>query len=85
MHECLEKYYNKEISYEDMLKLDEESLDIFVLSGLKYNKTDEQRNASIANKYEEDIKHFIKNHVPFKYKKCFTEEFLITKVGKYIF
>ena len=84
VHECLEKYYNKEISYEDMLKLYEESLDIFVLSGLKYNKTDEERNASIANKYEEDIKHFFKNHKILEDKPKL-EKFIVTNIGDFYF
>lgn len=85
VHECLEQFYNKEILYEDMLTKYEDSLDMFALQELKYNKTDEEKNAAIANKYEADIRHFFRNHIPFNYKKCQTERFMITKVKDNIF
>ena len=84
VHSILEKFYNGEIAYEQMIGQYNESLTIFNIADLKYNKSDVEKNAAIANKYEECIKHFLCTHqkIPGKTR---TEEFLITKVGKYVF
>ena len=84
IHDILEKFYSKEIKYEDMITLYEGALFLFDQAELKYNKTDEEKNAKIANKYEDCIKHFFKYHKPFT-QKAMMEQFAVTKIGDNIF
>lgn len=84
IHDILEKFYSREIKYEDMISTYEGALFLFDQAELKYNKTDEEKNAKIANKYEECIKHFFKYHKPFT-QKAMIEQFAVTKIGDHVF
>ena len=84
IHDILEKFYSGEMKYEDMIKAYEGALFLFDQAELKYNKTDEEKNAKIANKYEECIKHFFKHHKRFT-QKALIEQFAVTKIGDYVF
>lgn len=79
-HDILEKYYNKEISYADMIEIFEEKLFEFTIGGLKYDRSDEEKNKKIGNKYEACMRHFFKNHQPIPYNlKC--EQFVPIKIN----
>ena len=69
-HDILEKYYTNEISYSDMIEIFEEKLFEFTIGGLKYDRSDENKNEKIGNKYEACMRHFFKNHqrIPHKLK-----------------
>lgn len=84
VHSIIEKFYKKEISYEDMITQYEDALFTFEMAELKYNKTDEEKNAKIANKYEDCIRHFFQNHIPFT-QKAMIEQFALTQVGSRVF
>lgn len=84
VHSIIEKFYKKEISYEDMISQYEDALFTFEMAELKYNKTDEEKNAKIANKYEDCIRHFFQNHIPFT-QKAMIEQFALTQVGGRVF
>ena len=84
VHSIIEKFYKKEISYEDMITQYEDALFTFEMAELKYNKTDEEKNAKIANKYEDCIRHFFRNHIPFT-QKAMIEQFALTQVGGRVF
>ena len=84
IHDILEKFYSGEIKYEDMITSYEGALFLFDQAELKYNKTDEEKNAKIANKYEDCIRHFFKYHKPFT-QKAMIEQFAVTKIGDNIF
>lgn len=61
-HDIIEKFYNNEIKYDDMIGLYEDSLLTMNIADLKYDRNDTQKNEKIANKYENCIRHFFKNH-----------------------
>lgn len=84
IHDILEKFYGGEIKYNEMLSLYEGALFLFDQAELKYNKTDEEKNTKIANKYEDCIRHFFKNHKPFT-QKAMIEQFAVTKIGEHVF
>lgn len=84
IHDILEKFYSGEIKYEDMITSYEGALFLFDQAELKYNKTDAEKNAKIANKYEDCIKHFFKHHKPFT-QKAMIEQFAVTKIEENIF
>lgn len=84
IHDILEKFYSGEIKYEDMITAYEGALFLFDQAELKYNKIDEEKNAKIANKYEDCIRHFFKHHKRFE-QKAMIEQFAVTKIGDNVF
>jgi len=79
-HNIIEKLYNKEIEYKDMIEECENTILNAELSGLKFNKSDESKNDAIANKYYKCLKHYFSNHVQIK-EKVITEKDIVVKVG----
>lgn len=83
-HDIIEKFYRKEIKFEDMIKEYEDALFEMESAELKYNRNDDDKNLKIANKYEENIKLFFENHQPIL-EKVILEQFVTAKVGDYLF
>lgn len=84
VHDIIERFYKKEIPYEQMVEEYENALFLFNQAELKYNATDEEKNAKIANKYEDCIRHFFRNHKVFN-QKAMLEQFALTNIGGRIF
>ena len=61
-HDIIEKLYKGEIKYEDMIDLYEDSLLTMNIAELKYDRNDAEKNEKIANKYENCVRHFFRNH-----------------------
>ena len=61
-HDIIEKLYKGEIKYEDMIELYEDSLLTMNIAELKYDRNDAEKNEKIANKYENCVRHFFRNH-----------------------
>ena len=61
-HEIIEKLYKGEVKYEDMINLYEDSLLTMNIAELKYDRNDAEKNEKIANKYENCVRHFFRNH-----------------------
>lgn len=83
-HDILEKFYTNEIKYEDMKKEYDIALYEMELADLKYNRSDDKKNSTIAKKYEDNMKLFFVEHIPVEGSVA-CEKFAIIKVGKYIF
>lgn len=83
-HDIVEGYYNGSLKYEQMLPKYEEKLFEMNMADLKYNRSDEVANKKIADKYEDNVREFFKNHIPIK-NKCILEQFITIKVGNYLF
>lgn len=68
-HDTLDKYYEYEISYKEMYDnfLDGWTTAIDICD-LKFNRTDEEANDKLKEKYFENLSHFFKNHNPYKYR-----------------
>ena len=62
-HDIIEKYYNGTISQEDMIDEYEDSLLTMNIAEYKYDRSDEDKNAAIADKYENCIRHFFRHHI----------------------
>ena len=84
-HDIIERFYNNEIKYEDMIGEYEKVLLDIESKKLKYNKTDADKNKAIATKYENSIRHFFNNYKPFVSGDIKTEMFTTIKVGGNIF
>lgn len=80
-HDCLERYYNGEISHDDMLSEFNDGWMMNIdIADLKFDRNDESKNESIKTKYKYDIQHFLKNHKPMA-DKVYTEKFVTAKIG----
>ena len=68
-HDTLEKFYEGEIKYKDMIDdYNDGFTTAITIADLKFNRSDEEKNKSIGEKYNENLVHFFKNHVPYKHK-----------------
>jgi hypothetical protein len=67
-HTIIEQLYDNKIKYEDMLEAYEDELFKFNLSELKYDRSDEEKNKKIGDKYEACLRHFFINHQKIKCK-----------------
>lgn len=83
-HSILEKFYSKEIKFEDMMPAYEDELFNFNISELKYDRTNDEKNEKIAKKYEDCIRHFFLNHNVIN-KKVEIERFILIQIGKFLF
>lgn len=83
-HEILEKYYLGEIKYEEMISEFEDNVFTLELGDFKFNRTDEEKNKNIKEKYYENIEHFFKNHTKIT-DEFEIERFIPIKVGNYVF
>lgn len=84
-HEILEKFYGKEIEYENMIDEFEDGwITAYEIGQLAFNRSSEESNKSIAEKYHADIKHFFKNHIPIT-DKVYLERFICTQIGDTVF
>lgn len=84
IHECIEAFYNGELDHQGMLDKYEECLFENTLNGLKYDRSDEEKNKTIGDKYEDCIRHFLLNHnkIPYKIR---LEEFIGSVVSDTFF
>lgn len=80
-HEILEKFYGKEISYEEMInEFDDGWMMAFDVADLKFVRGDSKRNNNIANKYYYDLYNFFSTHEIIT-QKMSIEEFVYVKIG----
>lgn len=84
VHNILEDFYSDKIEYDDMIDEYEAGLLNMNMMGLKYDRSDDERNQSIADKYEACIRHFFKNHKVID-KKLELERHILIKVRDYLF
>ena len=70
IHECIEEFYQGKLDHKGMLDKYEDLLFDNILAGLKYDRTDDEKNEKIGNKYEDCIRHFLLNHnkIPYDIK-----------------
>lgn len=62
-HDILEKYYNKQIKYDEMVGLFEKEFMGIELGDYKF-ASDEEKNRKMRDTYKENVKLFFTNHVP---------------------
>lgn len=80
-HQCLEDYYTGKIVYEDMAEQFEDSwVTCRDIAQLKFDRNDEEKDASISKKYHKDLQHFFAHHVKLDGNPAM-EKFVKIKVG----
>lgn len=68
-HDTLDKFYEGEIEYEDMIdNYNDGFTTAIVIADLKFNRSDEEKNKSIGEKYNDNLTHFFNNHTVYKHK-----------------
>lgn len=68
-HSTLEKFYEGKIKYEDMIEdYNDGFTTAIVIADLKFNRSDEEKNKSIGEKYNDNLIHFFRNHTVYKHK-----------------
>lgn len=84
VHDIIEKFYNNEIEYNNMIELFEDSwLTYYDLAKLHFVRDDELKDKSIADRYKINLEHFFTHHKKISYN-IVLEKFLVTKIGNYV-
>lgn len=84
IHECIEEFYQGKLDHKGMFDKYEDLIFDNTMAGLKYDRTDDEKNEKIGNKYEDCIRHFLLNHnkIPYDIK---LEEFISIVVNDILF
>lgn len=62
-HDTLERYYSNEISYADMINKWDEGFSVATdICDLKFNRNDPEKNQSLSDNYNKNLRHFFQNH-----------------------
>ena len=84
-HDTLESFYENKIKYEDMIdNYNDGFMTAITIADLKFNRSDEEKNKSIGEKYNENLMHFFKNHTVYKHK-LLVEKPIVVNVNNHIF
>lgn len=84
-HDTLEKFYEGDIKYEDMIDdYNDGFTTAITIADLKFNRSDEEKNKSIGEKYNENLVHFFKNHIPYKHK-LLVEKPIVVNINDNVF
>ena len=84
-HDTLEKFYEGKIEYKDMIdNYNDGFTTAITIADLKFNRSDAEKNKSIGEKYNENLVHFFKNHVPYKHK-LLVEKPIVVNVDDNVF
>lgn len=84
-HDTLEKFYEGKINYEDMIdNYNDGFTTAITIADLKFNRSDEEKNKSIGEKYNENLVHFFKNHTVYK-NKLLVEKPIVVNINNNVF
>ena len=84
-HDTLEKFYEGKIQYADMIDdYNDGFTTAITIADLKFNRSDEEKNKSIGEKYNENLVHFFKNHKVYK-NKLLIEKPIVVNIDNNIF
>ena len=68
-HQCLEDYYTGKIQFDDMYEQYSDSwVTCYDVAQLKFDRCNDEKNKSIAEKYKLNMQYFFKNHITYPYK-----------------
>lgn len=84
-HDTLDRFYEGKIKYEDMIgDYNDGFTTAITIADLKFNRSDEEKNKSIGEKYNENLKHFFQNHTVYD-KKLLIEKPVVVNIGGNVF
>lgn len=68
-HDTLDAFYEGKIEYDKMIgNYNDGFTTAITIADLKFNRSDEEKNKSIGDKYNENLIHFFKNHTVYEHK-----------------
>lgn len=68
-HDTLDAFYEGKIEYDKMIdNYNDGFTTAITIADLKFNRSDEEKNKSIGDKYNENLVHFFKNHTIYEHK-----------------
>lgn len=79
-HDIIEKFYNGDITYEQMIDEFEDGWTTAMIAELKFDRNDSAKNEIIGDKYYADLQHFFKNHKKIQ-TKVMLEQFVTIHIG----
>lgn len=80
VHDTLEKFYNKELEYKDLVvEFDDAFTTNIDIAGLYFDRCDSTKNSNIKDKYYKDLVHYFSNFTPIS-QKTIMEMFLTIKI-----
>ena len=83
-HDILEKFYSGEVDYNSMIELFQDAwLTCYDLAKLRFVRSDESKDKSIADKYKINLEHFFTHHKKIPHNIAL-EKFLVAKIGDYV-
>ena len=84
-HDILEKFYTNQITYDEMIEQFEDGWLVATdIADLKFDRSDEERNDKIKDKYYENLVHFFNNHTKLE-NNPIIEQFVKVKIGDNLF
>lgn len=84
-HDTIDKFYEGKIKYEDMIEdYNDGFTTAIVIANLKFNRSDEEKNKSIGEKYNENLVNFFQNHTIYKHK-ILVEKPIVVNINGRIF
>jgi len=84
-HDTLDKFYEGKIKYEDMIDdYNDGFTTAITIADLKFNRSDEEKNKSIGEKYNNNLIHFFENHTVYRHK-LLIEKPIVFVVGGNVF
>lgn len=83
-HDILERLYTNQIEYKDMIEEFKDGQITLEIADLKFERSNEEKNNKIKNKYIYNLEHFFRNHNKIE-TKIDIERFIIIKVGDFVF
>jgi hypothetical protein len=83
-HDILERLYTNQIEYKDMIEEFKDGQVTLEIADLKFERSNEEKNDKIKNKYIYDLEHFFRNHNKIE-TKIDIERFIVIMVGNYVF
>lgn len=84
-HDILEQFYTDQIKYEDMEDAFQDGwVTAFDITGLKFDRNDEEKNKKIADKYYYNLSHFFASHTKMP-NKPMIEQFVCALINGYLF
>lgn len=82
-HDTIDKFYEGEIKYEDMIDdYNDGFTTAITIADLKFNRSDEEKNKSIGEKYNQNLIHFFQNHTIYKNKLLVEKPIVVNIVGE---
>ena len=84
-HDTLDRFYEGEIKYADMIDdYNDGFTTAIIIAGLKFNRSDEEKNKSIGEKYNDNLIHFFENHTVYKHK-LLIEKPIVVNINDIVF